>query len=330
MRNTNNLSPFPKFRNCLRLFFLYYCFGTSLAVFAFCAYATAQTPETTGDEEKIRVRTGLVAMNVTVADPEGRAIAGLAKDDFTLLVDGKPCEIDFFGAGNSPASVVIVFDTSGSMSDEKIKTAKTALARFIETSSERDEFFLVNFGSQPVLRLDRGIDQTDALKLLTNVRPNGNTAFYDAVGLGLERAAKGRYAKKILLVISDGEDNYSRISYRSLHSKIQESEAIVYAIGFESGVPFSRTGMSGSDKLKQMTGVSGGRAFFPKGIVEMDETFERIALEIRNVYTVGFYTTDTEKSGKRRLKVKVKLPANIKRAIVRSREFYTPPDGNVK
>lgn len=273
-------------------------------------------------EERITVNTDLISFNVTVTDTAGRAVTGLSENTFSIYDNGALREVHFFSDEDVPASVAIVFDTSGSMSEGKIVQAKEALARFIRTSKEEDEFFLIDFNERARLLLDGTRDADAVLKKFSYVTPDGNTAFYDAVYFGVEKVLRGSRTRKIVLVISDGEDNESRYTLDELRRRLRETEVILYAVGFGGYFP-RKGGLNGRDTLEELAQTTGGKAFFPKGAVETDEAFERIALEVRRFYSIGFYPADFAADGKKhRLKVKLNLPAGSPRLFVRHREAY--------
>lgn len=277
-----------------------------------------QTPR----DEKITVNTDLITLNVSVTDQTGRAVTGLTKNNFSIYDNKELQDIYFFSDADLPASVSIVFDTSGSMSESKILQAKEALARFIRTSKDDDEFFLVDFNTRARLLLNRTRDSDAVLNKLSYVEPNGNTAFYDAVYLGVEKVLQGTRTRKIVLVISDGEDNESRYSFKDLQQRLKETDVIIYTIGFGGYYPL-KGGLNGRETLKELARATGGRAFFPKGEVEMDEAFEKIALEMRHLYSIGYYPSNFIADGKKhRLKIKLSFPAGLPRLFVRSREVY--------
>lgn len=273
-------------------------------------------------EERITVHTDLIKLSVSVTDKTGRAVPGLSKNNFDIYDNEKLQEIRFFSDEDLAASVSIVFDTSGSMSEGKIIRAKEALARFVRTSKNEDEFFLIDFNNRARLLLDRTRDADAVLKKLSYVEPDGNTAFYDAVYLGIEKAMRGARGRKIVLVISDGEDNESRYTFKELERRVRETDVIIYAVGFGGYFP-RRGGLSGRDTLKELASDTGGKAFFPKGAIEMDEAFEKIALEMRRFYSIGYYPSDFVADGKKhRLKIKLNLSAGSPRLFVRGREVY--------
>lgn len=280
-------------------------------ILSFAGPASAQVvPAESGDA--IVVRTSVVGLHVSVTDRDGRAVTGLAAGDFSLKVGGTERRIDFFGTSATPATVGIVFDTSESMSGAKIELAREALKRFIRTTSDKDEFVLVDVGTEPVVMLDRCVTSFEPEDIVNRIRPTGRTALFDAVALGLERVAKGHHQKKIIIVISDGEENNSRLSRRELLRRLREADAFVYAVGFGGAAPVSRSIRSGRETLEDIAEVSGGRAYFPSSgdIVGMDDAFENISVSIRNIFTVGFYATPAEECAGGRLDLKVTLPTN--------------------
>lgn len=256
--------------------------------------AQKQTDKTPQDDQPLTINTDLVTFNVSVTDREGRAVTGLNKNIFNVFDNKTLQEIHFFSDEDTPASISIVFDTSGSMSEKKINQAKEALASFINTTHYRDEFFLIDFNSRARLLLDRTRDSDAILNKFNLVEPQGNTAVYDAVYLGVEKVMQGSHPKKVVLLISDGEDNNSRYSYRELRRRLRESEVIIYAIGFGGYYPL-KGGLNGRETLKELASTSGGKAFFPKGQVDMDKAFEQIALEIRHLYSVTDITQEAVK-----------------------------------
>jgi len=275
-----------------------------------------------GDEPVI-VNTDLVTLSVSVTNADGQAVPGLDKSAFTIFDNKSPQKISFFSDEDAPASIAVVFDTSGSMSGSKIARAKEALADFIQTGHDRDEYFLIDFASQARLLLDRTRDGDALLRKLTYVEPQGNTALYDAVYLGIEKVMRGAYPKRAILLISDGEDNDSRYSFKELRRSLQESDVTIYAIGVAENFLPRKGEVNGRETLEELASVSGGKAFFPSGASEMIETFERIALELRHLYSIGYRPSSlTQNAEWHHLTVKVAPPVGFPRLVVRSREGY--------
>lgn len=284
-------------------------------------------------DDRLVVNTNLVTLNVTVADRQGRTIEGLKKDVFTVYDNDSPQEISFFSDDDTPASVAIVFDLSNSMGGQKIVHAREALARFLATTHEHDEYFLVGFNSSPQLLLEQSRDADDVSAKLAYIRPSGSTALYDAIQVGLEKLSRAAYPKRALLIISDGQDTNSRRTFDEVRRALSESDIQVYSIGIRSTYTPStakRTAsdmardMAGEEALKKLARASGGEAHFPADAKEMRRAFEQIAIILRRQYRLGYRPPDEIKQGEwRRIKVKVAVPsAHDPKPVVRSREGY--------
>lgn len=303
-------------------------FGLML-VFAFASTALAQKPKPTpppvvsDDKKPLIVNEDLITLNVTITDTFGRYVSGLKKNAFTVYDDDEPQKIEFFSDEDSPVSVGIVFDVSGSMKGDKLRRAREALAKFIETSHPRDEYFLIAFNKRAQLLLDRTRDGDAVLSKLTLVQAKDNTALYDAVYLGTEKVMRGAHQKRAIILISDGQDNNSRYTFGDVKKQLKESDVTVYAIGILGGGDTSGLGMMGQAYLDELSSVSGGSSFYPKTNAEMDEIFERIAIELRHQYSIGFRPENFINDGRwHKLKVKVKPPRGVPRLFVRTREGY--------
>ena len=271
------------------------------------------------DDRRIILGTDLVSLTVTVTDASGRSVPGLDRQAFALFDNNVAQEISFFSDEDAPASVAIVFDVSGSMSEEKLVRAREALAGFIRTSHDEDQYFLISFASRAQLLLDGVRDGEAVLNKFTYVQPHGETALYDAVYLGIEKVSRGLYPKRAIIVISDGEDNHSLYSFNELRSRLQEADAVVYTI--RVGTPSIRS--QGDMIMKSLASVSGGKAFSPHGHAGMNEAFEAIALELRYQYSIGYSPSNLMADGKKHhIKVKVTPPPDFPRLAVRHREGY--------
>ena len=272
----------------------------------------------------VTTNTDLITFTVTVTDTYGRYVSGLGKSAFTVLDDKKAQEITYFSDDDSPVSVGVLFDVSGSMSGDKIKRARDALAKFIQTSHNMDEYFLIAFNSRAQLLLDKTRDGNAVLDKLTFVQTRNNTALYDACYLGVEKVQRGAHPKRALLLISDGQDNNSRYTFNELRRLLKESDVTLYGIGILGGSDAgSSLGMEGQGILDELASVSGGKAFFPRSPAEMDDIFEQIALELRHQYSIGYKPTNFSNDGRwHKVKVKVTPPRGLPRLFVRSKDGY--------
>jgi Ca-activated chloride channel family protein len=193
-------------------------------------------PESARSTDPFRFRSGVELINVTatVYDASGRFVPGLRQDDFSVFEDNQPVEVTHFSAERVPVSLGVALDTSGSMAGEKIRQAEAALNRFAyELLDKDDEMFLYRFSNYATLLQGWTTDRELIGRALGRITPNGGTALYDAVQEAIPLAAHGRFQKKALLIISDGNDTSSRAEMRGVKQQIRESEVLVYAIGID-------------------------------------------------------------------------------------------------
>jgi Ca-activated chloride channel family protein len=288
------------------------------------AAADAQKGQEVPDNTSVTSTTDLVNLTVTVTDTYGRYVSGLNKNAFTIFDEKQQQEITFFSDDDAPVSVGVIFDVSGSMGGDKIKRARDALSRFIQTSHNSDEYFLIGFNQRAQLLLDKTRDGNAVLDKLTFVATKGQTALYDACYLGVEKVQRGAHPKRALLLISDGQDNNSRYTFSELRKLLKESDVTLYGIGILSGSDAgSSLGMDGQGILDELANVSGGKAFFPRSAAEMDDIFEQIALELRHQYSIAYRPPNFVSDGKwHKVKVRVTPPRGLPRLFVRSKEGY--------
>jgi VWFA-related protein len=202
-----------------------------------CAGANLLSNDRAIGQEGFRFRTGVELVNVTatVTDSSGRFVSGLAESDFLVFEDDQPVDLTHFSAERVPVSLGIVLDTSGSMEGQKISAARVALERFLfDLLDADDEVFLYRFDNAPHLVESWTNDRNRLRDQLRTLPTDGATALYDAVAEALPLLQSGRHRKKALLVISDGNDTSSKTDLSRLKQLINESEALVYAIGIDA------------------------------------------------------------------------------------------------
>ncbi|MFY9558201.1 MAG: VWA domain-containing protein [Blastocatellia bacterium] len=274
-------------------------------------------------DDKITLGTDVVSVTISVTDPYGRFVTGLNKDHFEVFDDKVKQQIAHFTDDDAPVSLGIVYDVSGSMK-ERVGRSIRALRRFIETSHNDDDFFLIGFNDRAKLVQDFTTSGDSILGKLMFVNPKGSTALYDAAYLAVEKVQQGRHSKKALLIISDGQDNNSRYTYKELRGRVKEADVQIYSIGITDPVNDSLAGF-GRSILEEMTRMTGGRAFFPNAYNEPElvEICTRIALELRHQYSVGFYPTDLASEAKwHKVQVKVNPPRGLGRLSLSYRDGY--------
>ena len=235
----------------------------------------------------IRTTSRLVLLDVSVKNPSGGFVSGLAKDNFTIYEDGKPQQISQFGGADQPVTVGIVVDESGSMGPKRAEVIAAAL-EFIKASNPNDEIFVVNFNEKARRGLPDMVPFSDDIKELNAALwrgvPEGRTALYDAVELSLHQLNMGRRGRKAMVVISDGGDNVSTHKWPEVMHDVLDSLVTIYTVGiFDEEDPERNPRI-----LEKLAHESGGAVYFPKTLEEVVPVCRRIAKDVRERYTVGY------------------------------------------
>ena len=267
----------------------------------------------------------VVLVPVTVTDKKGRTVTGLKPENFRLLEDGAPRDIISFGSEDTPISLGVVFDVSGSMRG-KISQARSAVKAVLETVELEDEAFVMTFADQPNVQADftRAFDSVANRLLLVN--PGGSTALIDAVYLGLNRMRFARNPRKALLLISDGADNNSRYSESELFSRAIEADVQVYTIGINED-PRSLEERRGMFFLEKLSEITGGLHFMVRDRSELRNVAEKIAVAMRTQYVLVYKPGDGGPAGKwRKIRVKLDIPAGQGSLRVSARGGYYSPE----
>jgi len=260
-----------------------------------------------------------VLLHATVIDDKQRMITDLDKNAFTVFEDGKLQVIKSFRHEDIPISLGIVVDNSGSMREKRAKVVKAAI-NLVQASNPRDEVFVVNFSDEYFL------DQPFTSKIsllqtaLEKYETRGGTALYDAVVASADELKRhGKLQKKILFVVTDGEDDASRESLEQAVRRLQEENGpTVYAIGLLGEERQRRAKRA----LQTMSERTGGIAFFPRTLDEVDTISSSVARDIRNQYTIGYKpTTPKTAGGYRAVRVEARASGHGK-LTVRTRSGY--------
>lgn len=269
-----------------------------------------------------RVDVETVFVNVSVSDPLNRYVTGLSKENFSVFEDKVEQEIVHFEQESAPISVGIVFDISGSMKENaNIKKAKSAIARFLDFGRPEDEYLLITFNQSTKLVRDFSQKASTLQNDIVFQKPGGNTSLYDAVYMGLSYVMEGSNEKKALILITDGEDNSSRYSAREIREFAKESDVQIYSIGQLGNMGY------GMPIIRDIVGITGGRAFFPNNFNELDYYIDLIHAELRNQYVLGYRPSNQAHDGKwRRIQVKLDAPEGLPKLKVHAREGYYAPE----
>lgn len=285
-----------------------------LAVLAAGAVLRAQDPPPV-----FRSTTELVYVTATVTDPSGRPAPRLRQEDFAVYENDERQEIAFFGLDDqTPISVALVVDTSGSMAD-KMDDVRDALEHFVETLRDDDEITLFEFSNDvDVAAEGTGRDRARLRRAVEGLRAAGGTALYDAIAAGVERAMKGRHRKKVVILLSDGNDTSSDRQREDAAAAVRQSEVLLYALGIGHGErgSFGHGTLGRADEidgaiLTALAEPSGGRAWIlegahKQGIDLVDQAVKQITAELRQQYTLGYYPRASVGAGRfRSLRVEV-------------------------
>jgi Ca-activated chloride channel family protein len=273
----------------------------------------------------LKVDVNLVLIPVTITDPMNRLVTGLEKDNFELYDEDKKQVIQDFSSEDSPISMGVIFDVSGSMGD-KMDKAREAVVEFFRTANPDDEFFMISFSDRPQVLSDftQSIEEIQGTLLYTI--PKGRTALLDAIYLGLDNMRRARHQKKALLIISDGGDNHSRYTPSEIKSIVREADVQVYAIGIFSQSPATMEERMGPQTLSEITDLTGGRTFTIENPNELADVATKIGIELRNQYVLGYRPTNAVHDGKwRKVKVKLNPPKGLPPLRVYAKSGYYAP-----
>lgn len=285
-----------------------------------------------GQNETIKLGTDLVTLTATVFDEKGRAVANLKKEDFTIFEDNVRQELAFFANDEQiPVSIGILFDTSGSMVD-KMDDVQDAVKHFIETTKKSDEIFLMRFSKDVSLVSDFTDQKPKLYRAVESLDANGSTALYDALYEGLQKVAQGKHKKKAVLLITDGNDTASDVSFREAVEMAKKAEVLIYCLGIGHGERGSFGHLQGRDKdavdinvLRSFSDATGGRSYLIEGEHkiggedQIDKVVLEVGSELRRQYSLGYYPLNKKKDGSYR---SIKVQVAKQGASVRTRRGY--------
>jgi Ca-activated chloride channel family protein len=303
-------------------------FGLLCAMLTF-GQATKNGSRPTSDETHtvpaLKVDVDLVLVHATVTDSANKYVNNLRLEDFRLWEDRIEQPLQYFSTENVPLSVGIIFDVSGSMQN-KLASARAAASTFLKMGDRDDEYFLVEFGNSPQLVQDFTTDITKLQSRLLFTRAKGNTSLYDALYLGLDKVSHGNNARKALLLITDGEDNHSRYGFTEVKQFAREHDVMIYSIGIVEGADPQFSGLGGRLILESLAELTGGIAFFPDSLAALPDICERIGIDLKNQYVLGYRPANLSSDGAwRKVQVKVNTPPNMAGLHVRARSGYYAP-----
>jgi Ca-activated chloride channel family protein len=303
-------------------------FGLILIAGLALAQGPPPAPQAPQDDLPLyRLDARLVLLHASVVDKNGKLLTNIPQSAFKIQEDGVEQPLKLFRREDVPVSMGIIIDNSGSMNGKRARVAAAAL-ELVKQSNPDDEVFIVNFND------DTHIDQVltnDVKKLqagLARMESRGGTAMRDALSTSIDYVKKnGKKDKKVLVVITDGNDNSSNISLEQVLRKSRDSEVLIYAIGLLSEEE-ARDARAAKKALKTLTEAAGGMDYYPKNLSDVQEITPRVAREIRNQYILGYTSSNQTLDGSfRQIKVTVN---GFGRPTVRTRNgYYATPTAKI-
>lgn len=275
------------------------------------------------EQPAISLSVELVVLHPIVKDRKRNAVSGLAETDFKVYEDGVIQQIETFSQTDIPVTVGLVVDNSGTMRSKQREVITAGLA-FARSCKPEDELFVVNFNEHVSFGLPAKTlftNQVTQLEAAFNHITTGKTALYDAIGAALEHLKKGSRDKRVLIVISDGGDNASKLTLPQILTMVKQSDAILYTIGlFDEGDPDRNPGV-----LKQLATVTGGEVFLPKLVNEIGPICQQISNDFRNQYTIAYTSQNSKQDGSYRVIKVTATAASHGHMAVRARTGYYAP-----
>jgi Ca-activated chloride channel family protein len=294
---------------------------------------SAQTPAKppAGESEDIplfRADTRLVDLHVSVVDGHGRMLTDIPESAFKVYENGVEQKIKKFLREDVPVSMGLIIDNSGSMKEKRARVEAASLA-LVKASNPQDEVFIVSFSDDAWIEAEFTNDIKKLESALDNLDPKGGTAMRDAISLSIDKVKQqGKREKKVLLVVTDGNDNTSEITIEQLVRKAEESEVLIYCIGLLSEEE-PHDAKSARRALKELAEATGGLDYYPKDVAEVAKITPQVANEIRSQYYLGYSPSNTNLDGTFR-QISVKVTGYNKPTVRAKRGYYATPEAPAK
>ena len=308
--------------------FLVTCSITLLATLSAVASNSAAAPDGQEKPQVFRAGIELVSLNVTVVDSQGRYVTDLGEGDFAVFEDGAKQELSFFNRGNLPIALSLLIDSSASM-DQRMENAQDAAVGFARTIREQDLAQVVDFDSRVEIKLGFTNKVADLESAIRTTSAGGSTALHNAVYISLKELAKVKaknpdeIRRQAIVVLSDGEDTSSLVSFEEVLDLAKRSETAIYTIGLQPRETSALRGFREAEfVLRQLAQETGGRAFFAQRIEDLKDVYNQIANELSSQYSMGYAPKNPRRDGAfRRLVVQVNRPNTTART---KRGYYGP------
>lgn len=281
-------------------------------------------------------------LNVNVEDSYGRTVIGLISENFRVYEDGKLREVKNVKFENSPLSVGFLVDLSDSMRKNfrsnkfsRVDWGRQSMLDFLQDSNENDEYFLISFGEQ-IKTVNNFNNRDEILKVIKensnfDAHKQSKTKLYDAIAMALKQMTKARNKRKVLYILSDGQDNQSDHKLKELQNLIKQNNVIIYFVAIYDPTDANSyySNINAQLIVEKLTEITGGYGFFPRGLKEVRESAMQISNSLKSQYTINFESDISSDTNKwRTVKVKLEIPKERKKELniirVRHREGYFP------
>lgn len=304
-------------------------FYSCFAAVIFAEAGLAQTAEAYNRKDR------QVLLTLTVTNSQGMPIKGLQPDHFEILADKKSLKISSVSDQEEPASILFLVDISGSMSGgashgNNLRLYIRSILNFLEQGNDENEYAVLSFNKEIHLEQSWTQDKRTMEQSLNNVSmqpAKGLTALFDACRQGLDLIKSGKHRKRVIILLSDGQENVSKDErFGKLKEQVRAEDALLFGISIVSSGAGFKTDRQGQDVLEELAAQTGGLAFFAKGPFDLDASFEVIGLLLRNQYVVRVQVAESANNKWHPIKVEIKLPPTapreVKYPVVRYRAGY--------
>lgn len=289
---------------------------------------TAQSPQAPDKSQVFRAGVEIVSLNVTVTDPQGRYLTDLDQDEFSVFEDGAKQELSYFNRSNLPIALSLLIDSSASM-EQRMENAQEAAIGFARRIRPQDLAQVVDFDSRVEIKLGFTNKLEELETAIRTTSAGGSTALHNAVYISLKELAKVKarnpdeIRRQAIVVLSDGEDTSSLVSFEEVMELAKRSETAIYTIGLQPKEQSALRGFREAEfVLRQLAQETGGRAFFAKQIEDLKDVYGQIADELSSQYSMGYAPKNPRRDGAfRRIIVQVARPNSTART---KRGYYGP------
>jgi VWFA-related protein len=307
-----------------------------IGVLFLAAYISAQTPaiitpripaspsHRTETAAVLRSDSSLVIIPTWVTTANGASVTNLTRENFRIADENADQQISYFVKDDAPLSIGLLFDLSGSMKN-KMQQASQAVAEFFKTANSEDEFFLVEFNDRAKLTVPFTRDSGEIAARVGRAKPFGRTSLFDAIDIALKQMKKAKHARKAIVIVSDGGDNWSRHTAQEIRRTLVEADVQLYAMGiFDKEITAKSPSETrrGPALLEELAAQTGGREYPVENLNDLPAISARIGADLRNEYLLGYYAAGVRDGKYHHVRVTLALPQNAALRANYRRGYY--------